>query len=229
MLPLLAADPVALITRVIAILIALSVHEWAHAYAATRFGDPTPHNEGRLTLNPIAHLDPMGAFLFLVAGFGWAKPVPVNPAYFARPKSQMAAVAFAGPFSNLILAILSLVGLVLLHGGSASSVGALLDSPSSSPATVIAFNILSASLFINLGLGAFNLLPIAPLDGSKVLQLFIPWRHAPAYEDFLRVGPFILLFLVIAESFLPIRIIGLWINFWVNLGLGLFNAILSIL
>lgn len=210
-------DPVGFLTNILAILIALSVHEWAHAATAAYFGDPTAHNEGRLTLNPIAHLDPIGTLVFVMTSlsghaFGWAKPVPVNPSYFAHPKRQMAIVALAGPVSNLILALLSIILLCVVYGGIPSSVYSLLTISSTAPASVLAFQLLSASLFVNLGLAAFNLLPIAPLDGSKILQLFVPWRYERQYDDFLRIGPFVLLALIFVGPYLPINPIGLWVG-----------------
>lgn len=229
MFPLFNSDPVSVITGVIAILIALSVHEWAHAITATRLGDPTPHNEGRLTLNPLAHLDPMGALMFVIAGFGWAKPVPVNPAYFAKPKRDMAVVAIAGPVSNVILAVLSVLLLMAVHGGMPHSLNELLSPVSTNPVIVLLTRILTASLQINLVLAAFNLLPIAPLDGSKVLQLFIPWRYERQYEDFMRIGPFVLLFLIIFESILPFRIVGGWVSMLVHAALTALDALLKLL
>lgn len=224
MFPLFSSDPVSVITGVIAILIALSVHEWAHAVVASRLGDPTAHNEGRLTLNPLAHLDPIGALMFVLAGFGWAKPVPVNPAYFGQPKRDTALVAIAGPVSNVILAAASIILLIALHGGMPGSLNELLSPASAHPALVLLGRILTASLQMNLVLAAFNLLPIAPLDGSKVLQLFIPWRYERQYEDFMRIGPFVLLFLIIFEGFLPFQIVGGWVHLLVNAALSGIDA-----
>ncbi len=203
-------DPIA----ILAILIALTVHEWSHAYVATRLGDPTPHNEGRLTLNPIAHLDPLGALLFLTAGFGWAKPVPVNPSYFRDPRTGMLLTVAAGPFSNLIIAFVCFVGLSFIAQGpeGAGSVWALLDmSGGGSIGQVFLVRLLASSLFVNLGLMAFNLIPIAPLDGSKVLEAFIPLRYQDQYETFMRNGPYILFGLLIAEHFLHIPLLSRWI------------------
>jgi len=202
-------------TYIIAILIAISVHEWAHAFTADRLGDPTPRDFGRLTINPIAHIDLLGALMFLVVGFGWAKPVPVNPAYFRRHKAGMALTAIAGPLSNLILAFAAyaLMSLIAIHNpGSVSDL--LNGTPTSSPILSIFLMILQGSLFVNLALMAFNLFPIAPLDGSKVLQLFIPLQYEDQYEDFLRIGPFILIGLLLFESFLPFPLLSSWIR-WI--------------
>lgn len=197
---------------IIAILIGLTVHEWSHAFVASRLGDPTAHNQGRLTLNPIAHIDPMGALLFLTIGFGWAKPVPVNPFYFNNPKQGMMLTAIAGPLSNLILAFLAYLGLLLL-GGPASSVWSFLSIPATGPVAVTFFlQLFSYSLFVNLGMMAFNLLPIGPLDGSNVLHAFIPLSLEDRYADYLRVGPFILLAVLLGESFLGIQFFSTWIT-----------------
>lgn len=198
-------------TYIISILIAISVHEWAHAYAAHRLGDPTADEEGRLTLNPIAHIDPLGALMFVIVGFGWAKPVPVNPSYFRRPASGMAITALAGPFSNLILAFTAFVILTFM-AGEPSGIFALLDDPAGTPSRVILLQILQGSLFVNLALMAFNLLPIAPLDGSNIVRAFIPYHMQHRYEDWLRIGPFVLLFLLIFESFLPFPILTAWVQ-----------------
>lgn len=202
-------------TYIIAILIAISVHEWAHAFTADRLGDPTPRDFGRLTVNPIAHIDLLGALMFLVVGFGWAKPVPVNPAYFKHHKGGMALTAIAGPLSNLILAFFSFALLNFIALRNPGSVSDLLSGAhSSSPALSILLMILQGSLFVNLALMAFNLFPIAPLDGSNVLRLFIPLKYEDRYDDFLRVGPYILIFLLLFESFLPFPLLSSWIR-WI--------------
>ena len=139
----------------------LSLHELAHAYMAWRLGDPTAKEQGRLTLNPIAHLDPLGTLMFaltaLLAGvpFGWAKPVPVDPRYFRRPKEGMALVAVAGPAMNFVLALVALA--VLRHAG--------LDGR--------AFNVVALAYLVNVILGLFNLIPIPPLDGSRIVGVLM--------------------------------------------------------
>ncbi len=209
---------------ILAILVALTVHEWAHAITATRLGDPTPANQGRLTLNPIAHLDPLGAILFLLAGFGWAKPVPVNPGYFQNPRMGMLLTAAAGPFSNLILAFIAFITLALL-GDTSLSVWSLLSAPVGRSAIETFFlQFCTYSLFTNLGLMAFNLLPIGPLDGSKVLEAFIPLHQQDRYADYLRVGPYILLFLLLSDRILGVSLLGgwmMWIMEWVLRGFAI--------
>ncbi|HVW66936.1 MAG TPA: site-2 protease family protein [Candidatus Peribacteraceae bacterium] len=213
-------------TYIIAVLIAISVHEWAHAFVASRFGDPTPGQNGRLTLNPIAHLDLLGAIMFLVIGFGWAKPVPVDSRYFRHPKRDLSLVALAGPFSNLVLAFISFLLLLLVTHGNGFSLGSLLSNPTGpSPAWTILIQILNASLFVNLALMAFNLFPVAPLDGSNIVRQFIPYQYEERYEDFVRIGPYILIGLIVAEMFLPIHILSAWVFGIMQFVLNIFNLI----
>lgn len=209
---------------IIAILLALTVHEWAHAYAATKLGDPTAYNEGRLTLNPIAHLDPLGTLMFFFVHFGWGKPVPVNPSYFRHPLRDNAIVALAGPVSNLLLAILAFVILSVWQPSAlsvASASGLLYGSGFGANLSVFAAEVLANVLFINLALMAFNLLPIAPLDGSKVIAPFIPVRYQWDYERFMQMGPIILIGLLIAERALNIPILLFWMEMLINGVLGL--------
>lgn len=208
---------------IISILIALSVHEWAHGFMANYLGDPTAKYEGRLTLNPISHLDPMGTILFLMIGFGWGKPVPVNPQYFKKPKRDMALTAIAGPFSNLVLAFGAFFGLMLLSpDGLSNSAMGLLSGGGNETGVFQQFltQVFASSLFLNLGLMAFNLLPVAPLDGSKIIHPFIPLRYEDMYYQFMQRGPFILLGLLIAERILNIPILFGWI-------FGIMNPILT--
>jgi len=210
---------------IVAILVALTVHEWAHAFVAWKLGDDTARWAGRLTLNPLAHLDPVGAILFLLVGFGWAKPVPVDVRNFRHPVRDAALVAVAGPLSNLILAFLAAAILtvvpidVAVLGG-----GAGLDAASA--ARNIAGMFLVYSLRLNLALMAFNLLPIPPLDGSNILRLFIPWQLRDRYEEFMRYGPWILLGVIVVESFLNVPILSWWVGAIIELTLRGFDLIL---
>ena len=199
---------------IIAILIAISVHEWAHGVVARLLGDPTAEAHGRLTLNPLAHLDLTGAIMFLIVGCGWAKPVPVNPSYFSHPKRDNALVACAGPLSNLIIAIVSFIGLLILmpsSQGASSAMSLLSIETNASIVQVFLMQVFASSLFINLALMAFNLLPVAPLDGSKILQSFIPYRYEMSYERFMQQGPIILLALILGGIFLNIPILSAWV------------------
>ena len=153
-----------IIARVLVLIIAFTVHELAHALTADYLGDPTPRRMGRITLNPLKHLDPIGTLLLIVAGFGWAKPVMVNPMNMrGNPRTSMAIVAAAGPLSNLILAA---IGAMFVRFGLISFTEA---SSGLSPAFL-----LGEFIWINLILAFFNLIPIPPLDGSKILFAILP-------------------------------------------------------
>jgi Zn-dependent protease len=210
---------------IIAMLAALTIHEWAHAAAAYRLGDPTAKQEGRLTLNPIAHLDPLGTLLFFLVHFGWGKPVPVDPRYFRRPARDNALVALAGPLSNLVLATTSFFLLVMIAPQSLGIVSLTFTYLPGSTLQAFVVECLQYLLILNLGLMAFNLLPIAPLDGSKILEPFIPLHYQRAYDEFLRRGPMILITLLVAERILNVPILMTWISTimtWVLSLLGFF-------
>jgi Zn-dependent protease len=160
------------------ILLSLTVHEYFHGWTANKLGDPTAKMQGRLTLNPIAHLDILGTILMFVVGFGWAKPVPIDPRNFKDPKKDTILVAIAGPLSNLAMALAA--GLALRYmiprmvSGEISSEGVY---------PVIAI-ILILTLFYGIALAVFNMIPIPPLDGSRVLYGLLPNRYAYAYSRF---------------------------------------------
>ncbi len=156
-------------------ILAITVHEVSHGYVAYLLGDPTAHNAGRLTLNPVPHFDPIGTLMILVIGFGWAKPVPVNPAYFREPQKGMMYTALAGPASNLILAIV--LGLLL-------KVALFLPDAIVSP--VVRF--INFGIMINVILMAFNLLPIPPLDGSRVVAYLLPPDLSMKYQQLEQYG-----------------------------------------
>jgi Zn-dependent protease len=144
------------------ILISLTFHEYSHGLVAYLLGDPTAKNSGRLTLNPIKHLDPLGAIFLMIFRFGWAKPVPVNPMYFKKRKRDMSLVALAGPLSNILLSFVSLLIYKIL--------AYLIDMPD------YATSFLVGMVFINAGLAIFNLIPMSPLDGSKIFISILPDR-----------------------------------------------------
>lgn len=180
------------------VLLAVTVHELAHGWVAYKLGDPTAKYAGRLTLNPISHLDVAGTLVFFITQtIGWAKPVPVNPMYFKRPRKDMIWVALAGPASNIILAVLCalLYRLVLsLLGDGTSFIGSLIMEMRSvvQPLVIMAM----VGVQINLGLAFFNLLPVPPLDGSKILEGLIPASWVYNYRKIERFGFLILLALI---------------------------------
>lgn len=161
------------------ILIAISFHEYAHALAAVKLGDETPRNQGRLTLNPLHHLDPVGFILLLFAGFGWGKPVQINPVRFNRKIDMSkgeAIVSFAGPAMNFFLAIVfSLINALVLKY---ASIGFLMST-----AGIIIIAILQDIVIVNVGLGIFNLIPLPPLDGSKILKNFLSYNTRRKFEE----------------------------------------------
>lgn len=186
--------------RLPAILFALSIHEFSHAYAATRFGDDTPGRQGRLTLNPLAHIDPMG-FLFLVLlRFGWAKPVVINPVAFKNPKRDEIVVSLAGPFSNLVAAfffggIFKLLTIYGRHWFAFENFGEAL------------FLMLLNFILINIGLAIFNMLPIPPLDGSHLISALIPNKYFQFKIMLFKYGSVALIALIFAEMILKVNIL----------------------
>jgi Zn-dependent protease len=186
------------------LLFALTFHEFAHGYVAYRLGDPTAKDAGRLTLNPLKHLDPIGTIAFFFIKFGWAKPVPVNPAYFRNPRRDMLWVALAGPMTNLALALISAVVTKALWLFASS-----LPYSSIAEAILVPLNaMLIASVWINLVLCIFNFLPIPPLDGSRILTGLLPQNLAISYMKIERYGFIIILVLafsgVLSKVILPI-------------------------
>ena len=184
------------------ILLALSFHEYAHAWMANRKGDPTAKMLGRLTMNPLAHLDPMGTLMIVIVHFGWAKPVPVNPLNLKDPKKDMLWIALAGPASNVILA--AGLGLLIrvMNGFGVRIDGSFLG---------LFQYMLYFAVMINLVLAIFNMLPIPPLDGSKILFGVLPTEYEEPYLRFQQYGPMLLFGLVIMSSFLRIPIFSFWI------------------
>lgn len=180
--------PAVLISRIVTLLIAFSVHEFAHAWSAYKFGDDTAARAGRLTLNPIAHLDIIGTLMLIVGGFGWAKPVPVNPYALQRKSSSaLMLVSLAGPISNMLLAILAAIPLRL---------GLVTYSPGSSIFFPSISDFLLTFIIINLSLLIFNLIPLAPLDGEKVLYGLLPPSGADFMDRIRPYGPLLLLALI---------------------------------
>lgn len=169
---------------VIALVISLSVHEFAHAYTAMKCGDPTPKYAGRVTLNPAAHLDPLGTLMIFVAHFGWGKPVPVNQNNLRNPRWHMLLVSLAGPLSNFILALISAFLMKMFWFNL--------------PSLRSFFQVLTQ---LNVILMVFNLLPIPPLDGSKVILALFPPRNPQDLYNYLHYGPYLLLGIVLFSAF----------------------------
>lgn len=170
-----------------AVLLAITVHEFSHGYVAYRLGDPSPRNSGRLTLNPLAHLDPLGTICLIFFRFGWAKPVEVNPFYFKDRKKDMALVSFAGPVANFLMAFLSALLLALCVKFSLFG-----------PGLNIVVTFLNYLMILNIGLGLFNLIPCPPLDGSKILGALLPdhiYFNMMRYDMYFQLGLLILLYM----------------------------------
>ena len=182
------------------ILLALTFHEYSHAYVAHRLGDDTAQQSGRLSLNPLRHLDPLGTLMIFLVQFGWAKPVPVNPYQLRNPKKDMLWISAAGPLSNMLLALVS----GLLFRLFSDSTGAA-DRHS---ITGILILMALFSMKINLALAVFNILPIAPLDGSKILYGILPPGVGQMIFAFERYGPFILIGLIILGRVTGVSILG---------------------
>jgi Zn-dependent protease len=189
--------PALFLGRVIALVVALSFHEFAHAFAAYRLGDTTAQRAGRLTLNPLAHLDPFGSLMMLLVGFGWAKPVPVNPYNLRGNKLRgMAITAAAGPLSNILQAFVFALpfrfGLLDFEWGSIY--WGTLDSGQFLPSPEL---VLSLLVWINLLLAVFNMIPLGPLDGMKVLLGVLPQQLAFRLEPLAQYGSWLLMALMV--------------------------------
>ena len=181
-----------MVTRLAAVLLCLTVHESCHGLAAYALGDPTARREHRLSLNPLRHIDWFGLLMMFVAGVGWAKPVPVNPNYFKKPRQGMALTALAGPVSNFLLALLMLLAARIFC-----------DVAAYSEANQRILDFLLMVALLSIGLGLFNLLPIPPLDGSKVLFAVLPdgaYNQLMRYERYGMLLLFALVFFDVGSS-----------------------------
>ena len=198
-------DPILYLSRIIILIIAISVHEFAHALAADWLGDPTPRSQGRLTLDPRSHLDAFGSIMFLIAGFGWGKPVYTDPRNFrGDPRTGMAVVAAAGPASNLVLAY---VGSLIYRTG-------IVQTESS-------YYFLLLFISLNILLMLFNLIPLAPLDGYQVTVGLLPYELATVIARYQGQGPIILMLLIVAGSIFQFNLLGLLLGPPYQLILGL--------
>ena len=175
------------------ILMSLTFHEFSHGYISYRLGDPTAANEGRLSLNPIRHLDPIGTLMFLFSRFGWAKPVPINPMYYKDKKKGTMLVSLAGPLSNILLAFIFSIPMYYIGMTKGLIVGNIYRG---FDIGVIMYNFSYLFYMVNIGLAAFNLIPIPPLDGSKILQGLLPTKQYMKYLQYERMLSIALLFVI---------------------------------
>ena len=193
--------PSVLISRLIILVIAFTIHEFSHAKVADLLGDGTPRMAGRLTLNPLAHLDLMGTLMLLLMGFGWAKPVPVNPgALRRRTPAGLMLTSLAGPSSNLVLVAL---GAIPIRLGLASAFDPSVGILPSLGGFLLEF------VYINVALFLFNLLPFSPLDGGSVLEFLVPPQWLPFLDGFRRFSPYLLIFAFIIGPRLGFDLFGL--------------------
>lgn len=200
-----------LFSRLFVIFCTMPIHEYAHALIATKLGDQTPRLSGRLTLNPMAHISPIGALLIVLCGFGYAKPVSVNPRNFKDSKKGMALTAIAGPVSNLIMGFIFIVLATLVFN---------LMSPTLITNSIYIFLIFAAE--ININLAVFNLLPIPPLDGSRILQLLIPAKYYYKFLEYERYIVIVVFILIVTDVLTkPLSLIS-------NLIFGLFTSIANL-
>ena len=215
--------------HLIIIFMILPVHEFAHAFAADKMGDKTPFHMGRLTINPLAHIDPIGAICLLLTGFGWAKPVPVNPFRFKNQRAGMAITAAAGPLSNLVVAFIAMIAYRVV-GALEWSTETILQYIRGEGALYFLIYILQYFILINIGLAIFNLIPIPPLDGSKILSYFTPAsfdRKLEQYQMYIYIGFIAVMFSGILDtplSFVRNKIFDLFVFLtnWVDNLVGLF-------
>jgi len=176
-------NPLYFVAFIAALIVGITVHEFAHAWTANRCGDPTARIEGRLTLNPFAHLDPLGTLFIFLVGFGWGRPVPINPIYF-RHKSDELKVAFAGIVTNILVALILAIPIRI----------ALMNGVHIDSSPFLSF--LDIMVELNIILAAFNLLPVPPLDGSHLVEYFLKDQARQAYNQF---GPYLLIGLVLLD------------------------------
>ena len=194
------------------LIFSLCFHEFSHGYIAYRLGDHTAARNGRLTLNPLAHLDPIGSLMILFVGFGWAKPVPVNPVNFSNPRVDMMKVAFAGPASNLILAFTG--GLIMRF----INIAGILQSE-------LFIQILYFFIFINISLAIFNMIPVAPLDGSQIFGNMISKNNPELAWKLQLHGPKVLMGLILIGMVTPFSILGFLMMPFVKMFMYLFTGI----
>lgn len=185
-------NPFAFFSWLIALIVAITIHEFSHALVADRLGDPTPRMQGRLTLNPLAHLDPIGTLLLLIARFGWGKPVIFDPFNLRHPRRDAALISLAGPVSNLLLAgTLSIILRLILSYRTVMFAGQL-----GGLTAIVVFGLLQPVIVLNVFLAVFNLVPIHPLDGFKIVGGILPSDYAKQWYELEPYGMIFLIFLI---------------------------------
>ena len=194
------------------LIFSLCFHEFSHGYIAYKLGDHTAARNGRLTLNPLAHLDPIGSLMILFVGFGWAKPVPVNPVNFSNPRLDMMKVAFAGPASNLLLAFTGGLMMRLVN------IAGLLQSE-------MFIQTLYYFIFINISLAVFNMIPVAPLDGSQIFGNMISKNNPELAWKLQMYGPKILMGIILIGMVTPFSVLGFLMMPFVKMFMYLFTGI----
>ena len=206
----------ALLLTLPGVIVAITFHEFAHAFVADKLGDDTPRRQGRLNLNPLSHIDPVGFFMLIFAHFGWGKPVEINPANFNRKRSmsaQEALVALAGPVMNLIIAIVLTIILFAITTFTPTFI-------LSTTGMLIGLT-LQMAISVNIGLGVFNLIPLPPLDGSKILMHFLPYNAKTWFENNVQI--FYIVFIVLWVTNLIINIVSTGIYSMVSALFGIFK------
>ena len=192
-----------ILARIVIILLVLPLHEFAHGWVARKCGDDTAEAAGRLTLNPLAHVDPVGAVLLLLTGFGWAKPVPINPARMNHPRKGIIWTSLAGPLSNLLAALVGVVLMQIVFPFYYADPNAVLTG---------IYTLLYWFVAINISLAVFNLIPVPPLDGSKVLMMLLPYRQSAWLERnqrYLSLALWILILVGVLST--PLSYLSNWI------------------
>lgn len=186
---------------IIALVVAVTVHEFSHAWMATYLGDPTAKYMGRLSLNPLAHLDPLGTIMLFLAGFGWGKPVPFSMQYLRNPRVGSALIALAGPLSNLVVALIFAIPYRYIFFNASAVI-------SSTAVMAFLFQLIKTMINLNLVLMIFNLLPIPPLDGSKIFSLLLPGDYITRLYKYRNYGYVALLLVVFSDYIFGVNILG---------------------
>ena len=209
MIGLLFSEPLFFLIWIAALLIAITVHEFAHAFVADKLGDPTPRLQGRVTLNPLAHLDPLGTLMLLLVRFGWGKPVQFDPFNLQNPKKDTTLISLAGPAANILLVTIVSILLRLIQAGII-------------PGSAAIHTLAQPFIYLNLVLAIFNLIPIHPLDGGKILVGLLPERDAIEADQFLRKYGIVILILMLLPIYNGVAPISYFMSPILNFLLNIF-------